>query len=189
MKKYIKYVVGIAIFFIADFMSKIAITHFLANKYGDMVYSPSAICAKCKIEGIYIPWEYILQNNFGLSKFFNVVFVWNTGASFSVFRSVGMIAPMVIVCLTSLVVGGLLFYLFGSKSKDTEKWPLALIIGGALGNIVDRIQFGAVADFIQMNLFGWHFPAIFNIGDVFITIGAIWFIIVLIVNKFNNKGK
>ena len=65
-----------------------------------------------------------------------------------------------------------------------ERLPIAMIIGGALGNLVDRIRFGAVADFIQWHIGGfWTFPAIFNIGDVFITFGVILYFINLILAR------
>ena len=98
---------------------------------------------------------------------FNIQFVWNTGVSFSAFNGV---MPVIISCVTALIIAYLLYYLF-AKSSVYERMPIAMIIGGAFGNLVDRIRFGAVADFIQWHLGGvWTFPAIFNIGDMFITV-------------------
>ena len=174
MKKFLKYIVIIVITFMADFFSKAGLLSFLAAKYGDMVYDPNIICAKCHIEGIFVPWKYIIGGDFGISNLFNIQFVWNRGISFSAFNGV---MPVIISCLTSVIIAYLVYYLF-KKASDYERLPIAMIIGGAIGNLVDRIRFGAVADFIQWHIGGiWTFPAIFNIGDVFITFGVVLYFI------------
>jgi signal peptidase II len=60
--------------------------------------------------------------------------------------------------------------------------PLALIIGGAFGNLIDRIRFGAVIDFLDLHVGGWHWPA-FNVADMFIVIGVGLYIINMIFRK------
>lgn len=174
MKKFFKYTAVIFLVFIADFFSKAYILSFLAAKYGDMVYNPNVVCAKCHIEGIFIPWKYIIGGDFGISNLFNLQFVWNRGVSFSALNNV---MPVVISCITSIIIAYLIYYLF-KKSGDYERMPIAMIIGGALGNLIDRIRFGAVIDFIQWHIGGmWTFPAIFNVGDIFITFGVIFYFI------------
>ncbi|MCQ2574907.1 MAG: signal peptidase II [Alphaproteobacteria bacterium] len=183
MKKYLKYIISIIVIFVVDLCTKTALLHFLAAKYGAMIYDHTAICSKCNIEGVYVPWEYIFGQHFvWLSKFFNVLFDWNTGASFSMFRSLGVMAPFVIVLLTAAIISYLLYYLF-KRSDLYERLPLAMIIGGALGNLADRARFGAVVDFIQMHIGGLYFPAIFNVGDIFITLGVCLYIINWLINK------
>ena len=145
MRKILKYIVVIAVVFLVDFFSKAALLSFLAAKYGGMVYKPNLVCAKCHIEGIFVPWKYIIGGDFGLSNLFNIQFVWNRGISFSAFNNV---MPVIISCLTSIIIAYLLYYLF-KKANDYERMPIAMIIGGAIGNLVDRIRFGAVADFIN----------------------------------------
>ena len=91
--------------------------------------------------------------------------------------------PVILSCLTSIIIAYLLYYLF-KKSLPYERLPLAMIIGGAFGNLIDRIRFGAVADFIQWHIGGlWTFPAIFNVGDVFITFGVILYLINMFINR------
>ena len=115
---------------------------------------------------------------------FNIQFVWNRGISFSAFNSV---MPLILVFCTSLIIGYLCYYLI-KRAAGYERFPIAMIIGGALGNLVDRIRFGAVVDFIQWHIGGlWTFPAIFNVGDIFITFGVILYFINLIKNRNRCK--
>ncbi|MBN1324905.1 MAG: signal peptidase II [Alphaproteobacteria bacterium] len=124
-----------------------------------------------------VPVPYMMGQ---VTDFFNIVFTWNPGASFSMFRSLGESAPIIIIVLTGIVIGFLLHYLFNKANKH-EKIPIAFIVGGALGNLIDRIRFGAVVDFLDFHVGGLHWPA-FNIADTFIAIGVglyiiSWFII------------
>lgn len=101
---------------------------------------------------------------------FNVVFTWNPGASFSLFRALGESAPLVIVTATGAVIGCILYYLF-VRAARYERVPLALIAGGAIGNLIDRIRFGAVVDFLDFHIGGYHWPA-FNVADICIVVGV-----------------
>jgi signal peptidase II len=109
-----------------------------------------------------------------LTSFFNLTMVWNEGVSFGLFQN-GNPWPLIIIALTISAV-------FTGWLVKTETWrdaiPLAMVIGGALGNVIDRLHFGAVADFFDFHLMGWHYPA-FNIADSLISVG----IVILIVNS------
>ena len=95
--------------------------------------------------------------------------------------------PILLIIGTSLIICWLLWYFF-KKALSYERWPLAFIIGGALGNLVDRVRFGAVADFIQWHIGKWwDFPAIFNVGDIFISLGICLYLINLLINKIKDK--
>ena len=180
MKKFLKYIAIIGVSFFADFFSKMALLNLLAAKYGNMIYDADKICAKCDIEGVFVSWKYILGGDYGLSNLLNIQFVWNRGISFSALNSV---MPVILVCGSAFIIGYLFYYLF-RKACSYEKLPIAMIIGGALGNLCDRIRFGAVADFIQWHIGGlWTFPAVFNVGDMFITFG----VIVYLINIFRNR--
>lgn len=108
-------------------------------------------------------------------NFFNIVFTWNPGASFSMLRAVGEAAPMIIIIGTGFIIGFIGYYLF-ARAPKYEKAPLALIVGGALGNLIDRIRFGAVIDFLDFHIGGWHYPA-FNVADMCIVLGVCWLIL------------
>ena len=101
---------------------------------------------------------------------FNIVFTWNPGTSFSLFRAMGESAPMILIVATGLITGFILFYLF-RRAKSYEIVPLAMIAGGAIGNLIDRVRFGAVIDFLDFHIGGWHWPA-FNVADICIVTGV-----------------
>ena len=105
-----------------------------------------------------------------LTSYFNLVMVWNSGISFGMFQS-GETGRWLLVGFSSLVCLGLCIWLWRQK----RSWPvyaLALVVGGAVGNIVDRVTSGAVADFFDFHVLGYHWPA-FNISDSAITIGIV----------------
>lgn len=102
-------------------------------------------------------------------SFFNLVRVWNHGVSFGMFNNIasGQIVFSVIVSIITIVM---LVWLYRNQ-KPYLTWALGLIIGGALGNLVDRIQNAAVADFLDFHLASYHWPA-FNLADSFVFIGV-----------------
>ena len=180
MKRFFKYIAIILCVFALDFLSKTYLLKFFANKWGDSVYDPNIICAKCNINGIFVSWRDLIGGDYGLSNLFNIQFIWNRGVSFSAFN---FVMTIILSVLTALIIAWLLYYMF-KKSCNYERLPLAFIIGGALGNLVDRLRFGAVADFIQWHIGGlWTFPAIFNVGDVFITFGVCLYLINMFINR------
>jgi signal peptidase II len=103
--------------------------------------------------------------------FFNLVMVWNPGISYGLFPASGRIGTIALVAISILVVGFLVWWLW----RSTSPWLTAgfgLIVGGALGNVIDRLVYGKVADFFHFYGFGYDWY-IFNIADVAITLGAI----------------
>ena len=125
-----------------------------------------------------IPVPYLMAH---VTNFFNLVFTWNPGTAFSMFRAVGDNAPLIMVVATGLIIALLLYYLL-RRARSYEVAPLILIVGGALGNLIDRIRFGAVIDFLDLHVGEWHWPA-FNVADMFIVIGVGLYIINLIFRK------
>ncbi|MBO7509422.1 MAG: signal peptidase II [Alphaproteobacteria bacterium] len=110
-----------------------------------------------------------------VTNFFNIVFTWNPGTAFSMFRNLGDNAPLVMVIATGVIIALLLYYLW-RRARNYERVPLIMIIGGAIGNLVDRIRFGAVIDFLDFHIGGAHWPA-FNVADCFITVGVLLYIL------------
>ena len=109
-------------------------------------------------------------NPIEVTSFFNLVLVWNRGVSFGMFNDAGAAGPWILSGLAIAVVLGLLYWL-----RQVEGWltvtALGLVIGGAIGNVIDRFRFGAVVDFLDVHVAGYHWPA-FNIADAAICIGA-----------------
>jgi len=102
--------------------------------------------------------------------FFNFVMAWNTGISFSLLSSQTDTGRWLLVALQTAITAGVIWWLRTLHGRVVVIGA-GLIIGGAIGNIVDRIRFGAVADFFDFHVSGWHF-ATFNVADCAITIGV-----------------
>jgi signal peptidase II len=113
----------------------------------------------------------LLHRAIALTPFFNLVVVWNRGVSFGMFDSAGRLGPWVLTGLALAVVVLLLGWLRRVDHLLTAA-GLGLIIGGAMGNVIDRVRFGAVVDFLDFHALGWHWPA-FNVADSAIFIGAV----------------
>lgn len=102
---------------------------------------------------------------------FNLVMVWNTGVSFGVFAGHPAAATGFLMAALGAIVIGFGIWMF--RTQETFlRFVLAAIIGGALGNLWDRVRFGAVADFLDFYYGGWHYPA-FNVADSCIVLGIL----------------
>ena len=115
---------------------------------------------------------YQLGDSTAVTSFFNIVRVHNTGAAFSFLASAGGWQRWF---FTVLGVCAALFILWMLKSHSGQRlfsFAMACILGGAVGNVIDRVLYGYVVDFLDFHWRGMHFPA-FNIADSAITIGAI----------------
>jgi signal peptidase II len=114
---------------------------------------------------------YQLGDSTVVTSFFNVVRVHNAGAAFSFLASAGGWQRWL---FTGIGVAAALFIVWMLKSHGGQKlfcFALALILGGAIGNVIDRSLYGYVVDFLDFHAAGWHFPA-FNVADSAISVGA-----------------
>lgn len=114
-----------------------------------------------------------------ITNWFNLVFTWNPGTAFSLFRD---LPSFFIIVMTGAVIGYLLHTMLFRAKDNLEKCALAIILGGAFGNIIDRVRFGAVVDFIDWHIGDWHWPA-FNMADVAICVGVGLYILYFIRKK------
>ncbi len=105
--------------------------------------------------------------------FFNLVEVWNPGISFGMFRNLayGQWILSVVSAVITLVMLGWLWRAHSSWIASA----LSLVIGGAVGNLIDRVRFGAVADYLDFHAFGYHWPA-FNVTDMAICVGVFFLV-------------
>jgi signal peptidase II len=119
-----------------------------------------------------------------VTGFFNLVLVFNKGAAFSFLaREAGWQTPLLVAfALAAAAIVSIL--IFRNPRNSLLCAGLAAILGGALGNVIDRLRFGHVVDFLDLHALGWHFPA-FNVADSAITIGAA----LLILDGFVSREK
>jgi signal peptidase II len=106
-----------------------------------------------------------------VTSFFNVVRVHNTGAAFSFLAGASGWQRWFFVVLGAVAAGFIVWLLRSHGGQRMFSWALALILGGALGNVIDRLLHGYVVDFIQVHYGGRYFPS-FNLADSAITLGA-----------------
>mgnify|MGYP001191114560 FL=1 len=147
LKKNIFYFIIVFVVFLIDRISKILIVNFS---------------------------EEIRNNEIYQSKFLNFQLIWNEGIAFGllsfendfIYHSISSLITLIILILIIMLI----------KSKNVEKIGFALISGGAIGNLFDRIMFKSVPDFIDFHVNNFHW-FIFNIADIFITIGVLWLIL------------
>lgn len=123
----------------------------------------------------------IFTNGLEISKYFNLVYVENRGVSFGMFSEHDKSFYFGIL---SMLVSAYIIYLLAKSNEQIESLGLSLILGGAIGNGVDRLYYGYVVDFIDLHLSNLHWPA-FNFADTFITIGAIIFVFSIFLDKKN----
>ncbi len=101
--------------------------------------------------------------------FFNLTMVWNQGVSFGMLAADSAMGRYALVVMSLVICAAMVFMMLRTTRK-IEIISMGMVIGGALGNVLDRLRFGAVADFIDVHAFGYHFP-VFNVADAAITIG------------------
>jgi len=104
-----------------------------------------------------------------LSRVFDLTMIWNRGMSFGALQSEGVMR-WVLVAITLAIGIGFSVWMFRA-TRALAVIALALVVGGAIGNVIDRVRFGAVVDFFDFS--GLYFPYVFNIADAAITVGAV----------------
>ena len=119
-----------------------------------------------------------------IDGFFSLVYVMNPGAAFGFLAGAPEIFRyLFFISVTVLAILLIIYYILKSKSQDVLMViSLTLIFGGAVGNLIDRIRFGAVVDFLDFYIGTWHWPA-FNVADSAISIGAVLMISEMLVSR------
>lgn len=111
-----------------------------------------------------------------VTSFFNIVRAHNTGAAFSFLADAGGWQRWLFTGIAVVVAAFIVWQLRQHPGQKLFCLALSSILGGAVGNVIDRVQHGYVVDFLDFHLRGWHFPA-FNVADSAITVGAICLIV------------
>ena len=122
--------------------------------------------------------------DFYILPFLNFYLVWNTGIGFGLIPLESNIFYHILTAIIVAVNIALIYFLI--KSESISAYLIALIIGGSLGNLFDRIYYYAVPDFIDVHFGNFHW-FIFNVADIFITVGIIGLIIVELFRKEKIK--
>jgi len=137
----------------------------------------------------YIVLNYVLSEYAAIivAPFFAIVRAWNTGVSFSMFNNCGINGVYILSGIALAIVFMLIKWLKNEQNKIIQL-ALGFIIGGAIGNVIDRIRLGAVFDFLDFYIGDHHWPA-FNVADSFICVGAFIIIIHGLVSNIKKDDK
>ena len=149
-----------------------------------LVFSIFLLDRLSKIYVIYLDKKFLGYELLS-SKFLNIRLIWNEGIAFGLLSFNETVFYNALTVLILIII--LIIFFMLSKSNGIKKFSLMMILGGAIGNVYDRIFYGAVPDFIDFHIGNFHW-FIFNVADIFITLGVIFMIIIEITgNNKNNK--
>ena len=121
------------------------------------------------------------------SKYLNISLIWNQGIAFGLFSFNEVNLYNFLTALIAIIIAIIFFMIL--RSEGIKKYSLLMILGGAIGNLYDRIFFKAVPDFIDFHIGNFHW-FIFNVSDIFISLGVLFLILQeLIDNKTNETNE
>ena len=156
------------------------------NKFNYLIYLfivVSLVSLDQYTKSIILNYFELYQSKTIIDGFFSLTYVQNFGAGFSIMQN----ARTTFLIITPICLVGFT-YLFIKSNDKFSKTALLLMISGTIGNFIDRIVRIYVVDFLDFIIFGWDFP-IFNVADIFLTIGVCLYIIALIKEEKDAKIK
>ena len=128
------------------------------------------------------------KNNLGSdifnSAYLNIVLIWNKGIAFGLLSFSESYLYNIISLIIAIII--IVLIIMSLKNQGFKRYSLLMIVGGALGNLHDRIFFNAVPDFIDFHIGNFHW-FIFNVSDIFITLGVISMIVLELFDNKNEK--
>ena len=157
--------------FVLDQLSKWYVTEHIVR---EIVQKPNELPLSF-FEWLTSSYERFTFMSLEVWPFFNIVMVWNQGVSFGLLSSDSAITAIALSLLSLAITVIFTIWLFRSTSRF-QCIAIALVISGAIGNVIDRVRFGAVIDFLDVHIAGYHWPA-FNVADSAISIGVFLLII------------
>lgn len=119
-----------------------------------------------------------------ISKFFNITYVRNNGAAWSILS--GNRLTLILIAITALIMI-YLYFIKDRKLTKLETFSYGILIGGTIGNLIDRIIYGYVIDYLDFKIFNYNFP-VFNFADICIVIGVILICISLIGGEIHDRN-
>ena len=116
-----------------------------------------------------------------INNFFRITYLQNTGAAWSILSG-----NRILLIIVTLIALGIIYFVFlkDKKIKNYESILLGILLGGIIGNLIDRVRFGYVIDYLDFNLFSYHYP-VFNFADICIVVSII---ILLIISLKEDKN-
>ena len=163
-------------------IEKILTKSFIINSL--LVFSIFLLDRLSKIYVIYLDKKFLGSEIFS-SKFLNIHLIWNEGIAFGLFSFDENHLYNILTIIILLII--IIIFFMMIRNKGIKKYSLLMILGGALGNIYDRIFYRAVPDFIDFHISNFHW-FIFNFADIFITIGVIFMIILEYIGINNEES-
>ncbi|MDO3377949.1 signal peptidase II [Geoalkalibacter halelectricus] len=149
----------------------------MAIKYRILLATLALVVPLDQLTKIYIDRNFALYESVVvIENFFRITYVRNPGAAFGILADSAMRIPFFITVATLATIG-ILWYI--SRLEPQLKWlplALALVLAGAVGNLIDRVRLGEVIDFIDVHWYQYHWPA-FNVADSAITVGVVMLLI------------
>ncbi|MEQ9258971.1 MAG: signal peptidase II [Roseovarius sp.] len=109
--------------------------------------------------------------------FFNLRMAWNYGINFGLFSGESNNTRWILIALALIICAGVLWWVRREPGGIWQKIAAGLLVGGALGNVIDRLVYGAVADFLNMSCCGIDNPYAFNIADIAVFVGAVGMVV------------
>lgn len=163
----------------------------MPKKY--LIFFPTAflVVALDQLTKSYVTAGILLHESFTVVEgFLNITYVRNPGAAFGFLAHASpMLRFVFFVAITVLAVGLILYYVAKSEKEEPRLiLALSLILGGALGNLIDRLRFGVVVDFIDVYFKTYHWPA-FNIADSAISLGAFFMLLEMLRRRKESDGQ
>ena len=155
-RKFFFYLIIVIFIFLFDRISKIYILN-VAETYGEV--------------------------NIIVNSYINLILVWNSGIGFGLLSSDNLLIYNLITTLIILINLIIIYLIY--LSNDIRVYLYLIILGGSIGNLFDRLYYSAVPDFIDLNYNGYHW-FIFNVADIFISIGIIFLILIELID-YNTK--
>ena len=163
--------------------------HFSSQNKALSCFQRYMLCALCIIffdqMSKWLITQYLyFGEQINISAFFNLVLTYNKGAAFNFLSNASGWQHYFLSSLAILVSFGVIHHLYKSRETTLFNTGLSLILGGALGNLIDRLIHGHVIDFLDFHVNNWHWPA-FNIADSTITLG----VLIILFVEFNPNHK
>ena len=160
------------------------------KKYHLLIYTATIIVVLDQVTKAWIQKTMTLHQSIPvIPDFFNLTFIKNPGAAFGLFAESGGTFRTAFFIIVSFLAVGVLTYLYANTPGEFRlmRLALSLVMGGAIGNLIDRVRFGEVVDFLDFYIGRYHWPA-FNVADSCITVGVTFLIAHSLINRKEDSG-